>query len=107
MQIAADDLKRIERLHVRAWPALETATIHGWLWRYSGGADALRGLPNSFLIRAPNPPRNVCAIASKRNCISNNGSVLSTEKIERRSKLRIVVLRSATDLFVRSWSFSG
>jgi hypothetical protein len=59
------------------------------------------------LIRAPNPPRNACAIASKRNCISNNGSVLSTEKIERRSKLRIVVLSSATDLFVRSWAFSG
>jgi N-acetylglutamate synthase len=39
MQIAADDLRRIERLHVRAWPALETATIHGWLWRYSGGGS--------------------------------------------------------------------
>jgi ribosomal protein S18 acetylase RimI-like enzyme len=39
MQIAADDLRRIERLHVRAWPALETANIHGWLWRYSGGGS--------------------------------------------------------------------
>ena len=39
MQIAADDLRHIERLHVRAWPAFETANIHGWLWRYSGGAS--------------------------------------------------------------------
>jgi N-acetylglutamate synthase len=39
MEIAADDLRRIERLHVRAWPALETAIIHGWLWRYSGGGS--------------------------------------------------------------------
>jgi len=39
MQIAIDDLKQIERLHVRAWPALETANVHGWLWRYSGGGS--------------------------------------------------------------------
>jgi ribosomal protein S18 acetylase RimI-like enzyme len=39
MQIATDDLRRIERLHVRAWPAFETADIHGWLWRYSGGGS--------------------------------------------------------------------
>ena len=39
MQIAADDLRRIERLHVRAWPAFETANIDGWLWRYSGGGS--------------------------------------------------------------------
>jgi ribosomal protein S18 acetylase RimI-like enzyme len=39
MQITADDLRRIERLHVRAWPAFETADIHGWLWRYSGGGS--------------------------------------------------------------------
>src|SRR3954452_3819881 len=39
MQIAIEDLRRIERLHVRAWPALETADIDGWLWRYSGGGS--------------------------------------------------------------------
>src|SRR6476661_2446278 len=39
MQIADDDIRRIERLHVRAWPAFETADIDGWLWRYSGGAS--------------------------------------------------------------------
>lgn len=39
MKITADDLRRIERLHVRAWPAFETAGVQGWLWRYSGGAS--------------------------------------------------------------------
>jgi len=39
MLIVADDLRRIERLHVRAWPAFETADIDGWLWRYSGGGS--------------------------------------------------------------------
>lgn len=39
MQIATDDIRHIERLHVRAWPAFEMANIHGWLWRYSGGGS--------------------------------------------------------------------
>jgi len=34
-----EDLRRTERLHVRAWPALQTATIGGWLWRCSGGGS--------------------------------------------------------------------
>lgn len=39
MKIADDDIRRIERLHVRAWPAFETADIHGWHWRLSGGGS--------------------------------------------------------------------
>ena len=39
MPPTADDLRAIERLHVRAWPALETAEIEGWLWRRSGGGS--------------------------------------------------------------------
>ena len=39
MQMTTDDLRRIERLHVRAWPAFETADINSWLWRYSGGGS--------------------------------------------------------------------
>ena len=38
-RMSAADLRAIERLHVRAWPALETADVHGWLWRYSGGGS--------------------------------------------------------------------
>jgi ribosomal protein S18 acetylase RimI-like enzyme len=39
MILASAELRRLERVHVRAWPALETATIAGWLWRYSGGGS--------------------------------------------------------------------
>jgi len=39
MLASSDDVRAIERLHVRAWPALETAVISGWLWRYSGGGS--------------------------------------------------------------------
>jgi ribosomal protein S18 acetylase RimI-like enzyme len=31
--------RRLERLHVRAWPATETARVDGWLWRWSGGGS--------------------------------------------------------------------
>lgn len=34
-----ETLRRLERLHVRAWPASETARIDGWLWRWSGGGS--------------------------------------------------------------------
>jgi hypothetical protein len=34
-----EGLLRIERAAVRAWPALETAVIDGWLWRYTGGGS--------------------------------------------------------------------
>jgi len=37
--MTVDDLRRLERVHVRAWPALETARIQGWLWRHSGGGS--------------------------------------------------------------------
>jgi GNAT superfamily N-acetyltransferase len=57
MQITADDLRRIERLHVRAWPALETANIHGWLWRYSGGGSR-RANSVSTVDFAGNDPAN-------------------------------------------------
>lgn len=36
---AGCDLLAIERAGVTAWPALETAAIGGWLWRYSAGGS--------------------------------------------------------------------
>jgi GNAT superfamily N-acetyltransferase len=39
LQATADDIRAIERLHVRAWPALATADVAGWLWRCSGGGS--------------------------------------------------------------------
>jgi ribosomal protein S18 acetylase RimI-like enzyme len=39
MHTSNETLRRLERLHVRAWPATETARVDGWLWRWSGGAS--------------------------------------------------------------------
>jgi GNAT superfamily N-acetyltransferase len=39
MYVTADDIRAIERLHVRVWPALEHAEVTGWLWRRSGGGS--------------------------------------------------------------------
>jgi N-acetylglutamate synthase len=39
MRIGREDRVRMERAHVLAWPALSTAVIDGWLWRYSGGGS--------------------------------------------------------------------
>jgi len=39
MDITREDRIRMERAHVRAWPALRTADIDGWLWRSSGGGS--------------------------------------------------------------------
>jgi RimJ/RimL family protein N-acetyltransferase len=39
MHISNETLRRLERLHVRAWPASETARVDGWLWRWSGGGS--------------------------------------------------------------------
>ncbi len=39
MQISRENRTTMERAHVRAWPALRSADIDGWLWRSSGGAS--------------------------------------------------------------------
>jgi N-acetylglutamate synthase len=39
MDICHSDRIRMERAHVRAWPALETQFIEGWLCRHSGGGS--------------------------------------------------------------------
>lgn len=39
MHLPHDRLLAIERAEVAAWPALQTADIEGWLWRYSGGGS--------------------------------------------------------------------
>jgi ribosomal protein S18 acetylase RimI-like enzyme len=36
---AREHLAQIEAAAVRSWPALETADIDGWLWRYASGAS--------------------------------------------------------------------
>jgi len=51
----AEDLRAIERLHVRAWPALETADVHGWLWRCSGGGSQRANSVSTVRFRGDDP----------------------------------------------------
>jgi N-acetylglutamate synthase len=37
--ISRENLAAIEAAAVRSWPALETADIEGWLWRYASGGS--------------------------------------------------------------------
>ena len=39
MKLSSGELLAIEQAEVAAWPALQTADIDGWLWRYSGGGS--------------------------------------------------------------------
>src|SRR3954453_21112377 len=39
MTLTKDERVRMERVHVHAWPALQTERIDGWLWRSSGGGS--------------------------------------------------------------------
>ena len=39
LNVQRPTLLRIEKAALRAWPALETASIDGWLWRYTGGGS--------------------------------------------------------------------
>jgi ribosomal protein S18 acetylase RimI-like enzyme len=72
MQIADDDLRRIERLHVRAWPAFETADIHGWLWRYSGGGSQRANSVSTVEFAGADPARALDEVEARyraRNAI--------------------------------------
>lgn len=39
MSISRHNLIAVEQAAVRSWPALETADIEGWLWRYASGGS--------------------------------------------------------------------
>jgi GNAT superfamily N-acetyltransferase len=55
MRLGAGELRAIERLHVRAWPALETADIDGWLWRCSGGGSKRANSVSTVRYVGPDP----------------------------------------------------
>jgi N-acetylglutamate synthase len=64
-QISAEDLRAIERLHVRAWPALETADVNGWLWRYSGGGSQRANSVSTVQFRGDDPVEAVEEIEAR------------------------------------------
>ncbi len=47
-------LLRIERAGVNAWPALETADLQGWLWRYSDGGSQRANSVSALAFRGTN-----------------------------------------------------
>lgn len=51
----AEDMIAIERLHVRAWPALEAADVQGWLWRCSGGGSQRANSVSTVHFRGDDP----------------------------------------------------
>ena len=65
VSLAADDLRRFERAHVKAWPALETATIDGWLWRYSGGASQRANSVSTLSFTGSDPAAALDAVEAR------------------------------------------
>ena len=55
MHVTADAIRAVERLHVRAWPALETADVQGWLWRRSGGGSNRANSVSTVLFQGRDP----------------------------------------------------
>jgi N-acetylglutamate synthase len=53
--MSAADLRAIEQAHVRAWPALETADLQGWLWRRSGGGSQRANSVSTVSFRGDDP----------------------------------------------------
>ena len=49
----------MERAHVKAWPAFETADIEGWLWRYSGGGSQRANSVSTVQFHGTAPERAV------------------------------------------------
>ncbi len=62
MQITREDRIRMERAHVRAWPALRTADIDGWLWRSSGGGSQRANSVSTIDFRGDNPGGAIDAV---------------------------------------------
>lgn len=61
MPITRDTLLRIERAGVRAWPAGETASIDGWLWRYTGGGSQRANSVSPLAFTGADPERAIDA----------------------------------------------
>jgi GNAT superfamily N-acetyltransferase len=60
-----DDIRAIDRLHVRAWPALETADVQGWLWRRSGGGSNRANSVSTVRFHGDDPEASLDAIEAR------------------------------------------
>ncbi len=62
MRIGRAERVRMERAHVRAWPALRTADIDGWLWRGSGGGSQRANSVSTVDFTGSDPERAVAEV---------------------------------------------
>jgi N-acetylglutamate synthase len=63
--ISRDELEAIEQAAVAAWPALETANIDGWLWRYSGGGSQRANSVSPLLFRGTDVERAIATAEAR------------------------------------------
>ncbi|MBV9753709.1 MAG: GNAT family N-acetyltransferase [Hyphomicrobiales bacterium] len=59
MKLTPDDLRRMERAHVKAWPALGTMRVDGWLWRSSGGGSQRANSVSTVDYEGDDPARSL------------------------------------------------
>jgi GNAT superfamily N-acetyltransferase len=59
VKLGPEDLRRMERAHVKAWPALETAPVDGWLWRCSGGGSQRANSVSTLDYEGADPVRSL------------------------------------------------
>jgi N-acetylglutamate synthase len=70
MRITHLDRVRMERAHVLAWPALNTANIDGWLWRSSGGGSQRANSVSTIDFTGTDVEHAVRAVESRYHAIS-------------------------------------
>jgi ribosomal protein S18 acetylase RimI-like enzyme len=65
MTISRKERVRMERAHVLAWPALNTAVIEGWLWRLSGGGSQRANSVSAVDFHGTDLPASVAEVEAK------------------------------------------
>jgi GNAT superfamily N-acetyltransferase len=65
MDISREDRVRMERAHVLAWPALNTAVIDGWLWRSSGGGSQRANSVSTIEFTGPDTTAAIDAVEAR------------------------------------------
>jgi N-acetylglutamate synthase len=57
-----DEIIRMERCHVKAWPAFETRNVEGWHWRYSGGGSQRANSVSTVDFTGDDPEHAIAAV---------------------------------------------
>ena len=73
MRISHDDRVRMERAHVLAWPALNTETIDGWLWRSSGGGSQRANSVSTVDFHGTDPEASIAKAEARYHALGHPG----------------------------------